>query len=620
MNLLTELPLQDAPDGVIFSAAEETRKLSPWGDWILTTWRHGICWEWCVRNDGHRKVLEHPTAFTSSIRAGDGSWGDFTIDFDVRQLIADGDTSMDEMFQIKGRSGVMFRYQSFRQTYALFVECQKRVVLYRRDEEDWIELASLDVDIDRDNYYAFKIECKGDNIRCWMDGAQIFDVTDKTFRRGMVAVYSNTVSRFGGCRVYTNEVGAAEVATFISSERLAAAKSAEGLPKPVLWKTIPHPTRIPMQHKMTLDVSPDGKLSGLIVQTADHKFAPRDGIAIVSMDTEGNVRWSKHVQKDSHPRIWDLNGDGKNEVILFNGPTISLLDAETGAVLLEKPAPPCNERGNRGGRENENPYLPAYKMYPANVRGVGKGRDIVIMDVYTAFWVIDDNLDLVWWRSREHGHDVGVYDIDGDGKDEILCGYVMFDHDGKELWEMEDSEYMVFTHHHVDHIIIGEYDDDPDNGPEIAITSGNAGFFLLDTQGRIRAHQECGHAQGLTAGRYRPDLPGKQFLVGNLWGSSGVRNILSSTGEKLWTGEPDPQGCYEFPVRWAPCRDLWVCVSSPKAAGLYDGFGRNIFPLPEVAELSAYDRVCRVGDFTGNGLHDFVVQGKEAVHVFTQEG
>ena len=40
-NLLAELPLADSPEGAVFSATEDRRRLPPFGDWYLTTAIHG---------------------------------------------------------------------------------------------------------------------------------------------------------------------------------------------------------------------------------------------------------------------------------------------------------------------------------------------------------------------------------------------------------------------------------------------------------------------------------------------------------------------------------------------------------------------------------------------------
>ncbi|MDO8586790.1 MAG: hypothetical protein Q7T82_07075 [Armatimonadota bacterium] len=617
MSLLVDLPLEDAPEGAIFSAAEPPRKLSPFGAWSLVTWLHGTCREWVVVRDCDRKVLEHPTEFTSCIRAGDGSWSDFTLEFDLRQMRPLADTSMDEVHNVKGRVGVLFRYLTYRHTYALILECQERVVLCRRDEEEWVPLAVHEMQIDKSRYYRFKVECSGDRIRCWMDDGPLFDVTDKTFRRGHIAIFANTLARFGYLHATMDKGGKAEIAGFVSSERLEAAKAAEGLPKPVLWKRISHPARPSVGGRRAFDIAPDGQLHGVIMTTADHRYAPRDGLALVRVGIDGRVVWSREATRATYPGVWDLDGDGKREVICFDGPTVKLLDIESGAVKLERPAPACNEMGNRGGRENQTPYAPIYRIFPANLRGLGEGRDIVIMDIHTAFWVLNDKLEVEFWRSCEHGHELGVHDVDGDGRDEIMCGFVLFDHDGKRMWSVPDTEYMAHTHHHVDHIRIGEFDGNPDNGPEIALTCGNLGFMLVDVHGSVLARREVGHAQSLIAGRFRTDLPGKQLLVGSLWGNPGARTLFTGTGEKLWTMEPDNTEAYDIPVRWTADRDLFLLVSSTKAAGLYDGHGRRLVPFPD-AELSDPDRALLARDFTGNGLDDFVIQAKDALLVYTQ--
>lgn len=614
MGILAELPLDRAPEGVIFSAAENPRKLSRFGDWNLVTFLHGVCEEWHVTRDGDRKVLEHPTVATSCIRAGDGSWGDFTLEVEMRQMLGCADTSMDEMFNVNGRTGVMFRYVTYRQNYALFVECLNRVALYRRHEHEWLPLGVREMEIDRGRYYHFRIECRGDSIRCWMDGEPLFDVTDPTYRRGRIAVYANTLSRYSHLRATTDTAGDAEIAGFLSSERRKAAESAEGLPHPVLLKRIPLP---PRSGPLVVNVSPDGRLEGAVAVTNDHRFAPRDGVALVSIDTGGQVRWSAPVTKQAHPRIWDLDGDGRQEVICYDGPTIRLIDIDTGETRLEAPTPPCNDAGNRGGRENVNPYLPIYTMFPANVRGAGRGRDVLMFDFYTAFWVLNDKLELEWWRSGEHGHDIGLYDIDGDGCDEVMCGYTMFDHNGDHLWCMDGVEYMIHSHHHVDHVVIGEFDGDPDTGLEIALVSGNAGFFLLDQEGRIRVTHDVGHAQSLQCGQFRTDLPGAQFLVGCRWGNPGTRALFGGNGDRLWTIEPDNSYASDKPVRWASDRDLILMVTTPEAAGFYDGHGRRVMEFAD-GRLSTYDHPVCVRDFTGNGMDDFVMLAGNELLVYTQ--
>lgn len=613
MAVLASLPLDCAPEGAVFSAAENPRRLSPFGDWRLVTFLHGVCEEWRVTSEDSGKVLEHPTVATSCLRTGDGSWRDFVIEFEVRQMLAHADTSMDEMFNTRARTGVMFRYVSYRHTYALFLESLEEVVLCRREEANWVPLAGHRLEIDPGRYYHFRVECRGDRITCDMDGKPLFDITDGTYERGRIAIYANTLSRFGPLEVTADAEAQREMEAFRESERRAEARSAGGVPEPQLRLRIPHPDR---KGAPALNIPPGGDLESIVILTEDARFAAPGGAALVAVGADGRIGWSSPVSREAHPFIWDLDGDGHQEVICYDGPVLRLLDARTGKAKLEKPTPCCNSAGNRGGRENKTPYIPLYDIFPANLRGLGKGRDLVIFDYYTAAWVLNDRLEVEWWCSCEHGHDIGLYDIDGDGRDELLCGYVMFDHDGTRLWEMAGTEYMVHSHHHVDHILIGEYDGDPGTGLEIALVSGNAGFFLLDQEGCIRAHHCVGHAQSLVPGRLRPDLPGEQFLVGCRWGNPGTRVLFSGDGRRLWTAEWDNSYAADLPVQWTPERDLIVVVTTPEAAGFYDGFARMVMPFPQ-GRLSAADRIYRAADLTGSGLHDFVMVARDEVMVFS---
>ena len=81
--------------------------------------------------------------------------------------------------------------------------------------------------------------------------------------------------------------------------------------------------------------------------------------------------------------------------------------------------------------------------------------------------------------------------------------------------------------------------------------------------------------------------------------------------------EPDNSEGYDIAVRWTKEQDFFLLVSSPHAAGLYDGFGRRVLPFPDGA-LSKFDRALLARDFTGNGLDDFIIQGKDELLIYTQ--
>ncbi|MFO8013280.1 MAG: hypothetical protein R6X20_08250, partial [Phycisphaerae bacterium] len=50
-------------------------------------------------------------------------------------------------------------------------------------------------------------------------------------------------------------------------------------------------------------------------------------------------------------------------------------------------------------------------------------------------------------------------DLDGDGRDELACGFALLDHDGTRLWEADLPG-------HADAVAVGDVDGNPANGAE----------------------------------------------------------------------------------------------------------------------------------------------------------
>ncbi len=48
--------------------------------------------------------------------------------------------------------------------------------------------------------------------------------------------------------------------------------------------------------------------------------------------------------------------------------------------------------------------------------------------------ILNEKLQFLWEREMDEGSLPLVYDMDGDGYDEVLAGYSVFDHDGKLLF------------------------------------------------------------------------------------------------------------------------------------------------------------------------------------------
>jgi hypothetical protein len=211
-------------------------------------------------------------------------------------------------------------------------------------------------------------------------------------------------------------------------------------------------------------------------------------------------------------------------------------------------------------------------------------------------WAYDRDLNLLWKRSQDgsgahlgHTYAVAFHDIDGDARDEILAGGVMYDSDGTVLWMHDHMDEMlrIMGAKHYDAVVLGDIAGSPEDDPTALLIAGSAGVYVVDAlTGETRAVHRIGHAQNYTTGKVRPDLPGMEVVVTTQWGNFGIVTLLSGRGERLWTIQPDYVGRGATPVRWGSAghRFVWTNTSA-RAQAFYDGHGRLVKRLPELSRV-----------------------------------
>jgi hypothetical protein len=224
---------------------------------------------------------------------------------------------------------------------------------------------------------------------------------------------------------------------------------------------------------------------------------------------------------------------------------------------------------------------------------------------------------------------IWFWDVDGDGRDEVLPGYHLYDDDGSLLWRMEDAEYIEEMGDHVDHAAFGELDGDEGNGPEIGIAGSSEGFFLVDARdGKVLRHHRVGHSQGIYAGNFRPDLPGLEMWMGDRWDNYGVLILFDGRGERLFSFEPDNISQGGPAVNWTgDGQELMLLGTSKQAHGLYDAYGRKVVTFPEAAPTDEpgqpywpyQETVTQPLNLTGDVRDELVLIHDGVVTIYTQD-
>lgn len=211
--------------------------------------------------------------------------------------------------------------------------------------------------------------------------------------------------------------------------------------------------------------------------------------------------------------VWDADRDGAAEAFhwrLIDGQEyIVAADGKTGEIKKKTQWPTVNTQ-----HVYNNFRLAAADLqgtgYPSNVIAFTDMGDSINIAAY------DSELKMLWkWGrplKKDHmGHYVYTRDIDHDGKEEILAGFIMLDDDGAERWDL--SELFYDHHDHADSYTFADLDNDG-NEEAIGVFSDAGPAALNVLTGEILWQNVAEHAQQVEAGFFLKDIAGPHIAVG----------------------------------------------------------------------------------------------------------
>jgi len=219
------------------------------------------------------------------------------------------------------------------------------------------------------------------------------------------------------------------------------AEEAEKYPKPVLWKRIDIGEFWPCGVRYG-DFRGAGQKEIVLEKETD------EGVRVVCLNFDGEVQYdrtfpaAKGLQRSV---VHDLDGDGVEDFIGIEDDRLKLVSGKLGEVTAETELPRTGPyRGYRNASMGD--VLHSLKViWPCKIRKTEKAQDLILRDGDGAgtgysIWAFDEKLNLRWRQDAHnawYGMYIWFYDVDGDGRDEILPGYDLYDGDGNHLWTME---------------------------------------------------------------------------------------------------------------------------------------------------------------------------------------
>ncbi len=584
------------------------------GRWVQSTchhsWRPNVAW--VVFEDSfaknRRRMLQTLLPDKPCLRiltTGQDDWSDYVLTVRLQPLRPDGFV------------GVLFRCQTTRTTFRAGFEGGSAFRLIRDDHEEHEVLAESAVAYSCDQTYGIQVKVNGPDIQVLLDDRLLLQARDETFAQGKVGIAASTTAIFDSLEVTAEE--AVCTANAITRDRRLREldELRRSYPQPALVRRLDTKGFGAARNLRFGHLRSRDRLDILLPQTIP--FLPGDANswavrALTAMDLDGNILWqfgqpaggqeAALTTCDLPVQVYDIDGDGRDEVLCMRNFNFYILDGRDGSVKFSFPLPRDVAEEDRFGR------LLGDAILIVNFRGLARPADILIKNRYKQYWAYDDQGRLLWSRrSRQTGHFAVPYDFDGAGRDDLLIGYSRVGPEGQLRWELPWGD-------HADEIAVGSFDPARE-GVQIALACGDEGFNLLSPDGEVLHREFLGHAQRLAVARFRDDLEGLQFYVVTYWGHAGIISLHDCIGRRLLQFQPDSLGNVLNPVHWTGGpTELALLSGSAEYGGMLDGFGRRVVVFPD----DGHPQLCAEAlDLLGDGRDEILLWDQDAIWIYTQD-
>lgn len=548
--------------------------------------------------------------------AGDALWHDYTVSVKLRPL----NTRLD------GEAGLCFALHNSLHLFALVIR-KGSICLFKRHKEEEKLLCQAPYQASSERFAVLRVELCGNKAVCFADDTLLFSFENGSSLTGKIAIAANLPAQFEYVDVCCASQTAQDItdeATKLELERQEAANRQPGMK---LWRRFSlEPFGCGRQIRF-------GHLLGgkdwHIVLAQSQKRIGGDAYCKIScltaIDLDGHILWQwgepridpemNLISADVPLQVYDINGDGRDEVIFAVDFELVILDGATGKVLRRAPTPLSDEAPEELIGVPHDAYA-FDRLNPDGIRicnfsGKDRPTDILLKDRYCRLYALNSDLEVMWrFVSRKNtGHFPYAIDINGDGYDELFCGYHLISHEGTLIWTLPVEE------DHTDEIIPGKLFPEQEVGT-FALASGTQGFIIADFRGNVLKQEGIGHAQRISIGKYRPELPGLQICVTNFWGHQGIVYLYDGHGQPLWEVEDGDNGNVITPVNWkGDGSDLILTHAGPRG-GLMDGERRIAVRFPE----DGHPTLCAEAlDLTGDARDELVVWDQHEMCIYTQD-
>jgi outer membrane protein assembly factor BamB len=295
-------------------------------------------------------------------------------------------------------------------------------------------------------------------------------------------------------------------------------------------------------------------------------------------------------------QVHDLDGDGSREVIFFRQGWIYMLDG-------------------RSGKRTRRIRVPGPGTYNAMIFGdlMGVGRDncILLSDREHRLLAMNEKGELIWEQQTSTGSQPMVYDMDNDGRHEVLMGYSVIDPGGELVYDVG-----AYIGDRCNGVSVYQMNDGEQVIPCLVYAAGDWGLIYYDFEGRLLKQQILGHVSHLGIADLDAELPGLEILTSNQWGSTGLAHVLDAYGAVKNSKLPESGVFRCQTINWkGDGEEFFITSADTLSGGLFDEAGQLAVVFPSDGHPVSY---YLVADLTGDVRDEIILWNSRELWIYTQ--
>ncbi|MBO5060216.1 MAG: hypothetical protein J6C82_04815 [Clostridia bacterium] len=337
------------------------------------------------------------------------------------------------------------------------------------------------------------------------------------------------------------------------------------------------------------DIDGDGRMELIMIKpeaVSDKRYFSHKAAALTAISADGELLWQlgntegdeTYTDFDLPVQIYDIDKDGKNEVIAVMGGELLIIDGKTAEIKKQIALPDKNIGGS---------------VTIADLEGSGYAQNIILKNKFSHLWALDANLNVLWDFEGNIGHAPVVYDINGDGREEIIAGYNVLSATGELLWKADMP-------HHA-HSVCVECLYKPDE-PVILICGPSIRAYTASGELLWELSEQAGN---IVIGKFRDNIKEPDILIlDNLSLFDSRGGFLYQKNETIYLPTPVTGFDTSGKTYIAGHKKEDICTT------LYDGYMRACYTLPTFGNIAC-------GDLLGDGNTQILIYNDETVDIYS---